>query len=379
MKLAKWFSGLAIVFLLLSLVVTVGAAPSGNDVLSASTIVRSGEVIGADRPSGAGGGGGPDKTPPVVSILSPSQSAVVSGSVLISATATDETGIKKVEYRIDGAGWTEMANVEGDTYEATWDSTTVADGDYTITVRARDNRNNKGQDSVTVTTNNGIGPPPPPPPTAEYELFIEIDYMEGHEPTQDVLDYIKSYYMGNNPSGDLIEVTFDISDQVVDPTSGTGITDADFWAIEAAYNDGADNAGGNPNRGKYYSKEKWVLYGTNVEAYPDVVGYCYIVVRGFIQQDCVAGNYIFVADEAADSWAVAALGAGKEYAAEAVVLMHEMGHSIGIGEFIMNMEIYDPDLWSVMSLLWVNATVDWGWYYSSDYWATRNMKYYEAA
>jgi len=371
MKLAKWFSGLAIVFLLLSLVVTVSAAPLGNDVVSASTVVNSSGITGAARPGGGGGGG--DKIPPVVEILAPADGATVSGTgVLIRATATDASGIKKVEYGIDSAGWTPMTKAEDGTYQATWDSTTVADGDHTITVRATDTRKNKGYGSVIVTTQNAIEPPPP---TADYELFIEIDYMAGHYPTQTVLDYIEWYYMGHNPSGDLIEVTFVIDDVVFDPTPGTGITDADFWAIEAVYNDGSDKGG--DSIADFTSKEKWVLYGTSVEGYSDVVGYCYIVLQGFIQQDCVAGNYIFVADETADSWASA--NGVAAYGAEAVVLMHEMGHSIGIGQILLNTEIYDPDSGSVMSYLSrLNATLYGAWYYSPDYWATRNMKYYEA-
>jgi hypothetical protein len=364
MKLTKSFSGLVIVFLLLSLVVTVGAAPSTSDVVTASTVVNSGEIIGADRPSGAGGGRG-DKTPPEVSILSPSQSAVVSDSVLISATAIDNVGIKKVEYGIDGAGWTLMVSVGDDIYQATWDSTTVADGLQTITVRATDARKNKGQDSVMVTTANGNVPPPP---TAEYELFIEIDYMAGHYPTQGVLDYIEWYYLGNNPTGDLIKVTFDIDDVVpLDPS----VSDAEFWTIEAVYNDGNDKGG--DSIADFTSKEKWVLFGTTVEGASNVMGYAYIVTNG---NDAVAGNYIFIADQAADTWANAA--GVFDYGEEVVVLMHEMGHSIGIAKLNPVLgEIYDRDTYSVMSYLSVNnASQYYNWYYSAQYWDTRNMGYY---
>lgn len=361
MKLAKWFSGLAIVFLLLSLVV-VGAAPPASGAPAELTIANSSGVTRADQPVRVGG----DKTPPVVTIIAPAPGETVSGTaVLISATATDEAGIKKVEYAIDGADWAKMSNVGGNEYEATWDSTTVGDGNHTITVRASDNRNNKGEDSVTVTTDNGNVPPPP----TTYELTIEIDYMVGHEPTPAVLDYIEWYYSGNNPSGDLIEVTFVIDELVEDPTAETGITTGDFWQIEAAHNQGADNAGGDPNNGKYYSGEKWVLYGTSVEGNPNTVGYCYVLLQGRVQQDGLAGNYILVADETADSI--------EHCGAEAVVLMHEMGHSIGIGKFRLDQEIYDRDPGSVMSYVsTANATLYGEWYYSAKYWDTRNMEYY---
>ncbi|MCP8312907.1 MAG: hypothetical protein H3Z53_00830, partial [archaeon] len=50
-----------------------------------------------------------------------------------------------------------------------------------------------------------------------------------------------------------------------------------------------------------------------------------------IDVDCLAGNYIFIADETADQWAISKSGQGvTQTEAEAVVLMHEIGHSIGI-------------------------------------------------
>ncbi|MDI6691261.1 MAG: hypothetical protein QME50_05265 [Candidatus Bathyarchaeota archaeon] len=65
------------------------------------------------------------------------------------------------------------------------------------------------------------GPPPkePKPPeevAVEYELFIEIDYMEGHEPNSIVLDYVHTYYLERG-----INVTFYVDDVVpLDPRLG---------------------------------------------------------------------------------------------------------------------------------------------------------------
>jgi len=374
MRLAKWFSMLAAIFLLLGLVAVVGAAPPSDSAPSGIAIAKS-TITLVDRPSDAGAGNGGDKTPPTVEITEPTPGEV-SGSVTITATATDDSGIKKVEYAVGDAGWTEMGSIGGDTYQATWDSTSVTNGEQTITVRARDNRNNKGEDWVTVTVNNPGGPLPPPPPEEwNYELFIEIDWMTGHDPTPDVLGYIEEYFMGNNPSGELINVTFHIDQEVaLDPS----VSDADFWQIEQAYNNlGDDKYTGKP--ANFKSKWKWVLFGTTVEGEPDVVGYTYVWTGG---TDMLAGNYIFIADQAADDWADDA--SVLPYGAEAVVLMHEMGHSIGIGKldrfFGQLYEIYDPDMQSVMSYLSVNnATKYDAWYYSADYWDTRNLEYYSVS
>jgi hypothetical protein len=246
-------------------------------------------------------------------------------------------------------------------------------GNYTIlvvvdpenTIAEANEVNNKASKTITVLEKA----PPPPPPAIEYELFIEIDYMEGHEPTATVLTYIHSYYYERG-----VNVTFYVNDTVPYDSS---VTDAEFWAIEAEYNNmGDDSAGGDPNAGVYFSKWKWVLYGTTVDGEPNVVGYTWVVLEGFIKLDCLAGNYIFIADETADGWA---LSNGIEpYGAEATVLMHELGHSVGIGDFHrFRGEIYCDDPYCVMALLSVYNAGNYGaWYYCDDHWATKNLEYY---
>ena len=265
-----------------------------------------------------------------------------------------------------------------------WDTTGVADGTYTISAEAStvpgetDTADNTFEDgTVTVSA-------PGAPPTTTHELFIEIDYMVNHAPTQAVLDYIEWYYMGNNPSGELINVTFYVDDEVLyDPS----VTQQEFWAIEVTYNDLGDDAYGTGDpvfgtAGVYSSKWKWVLFGT-VDGEWGAMGYCYVVWQqvGRREGDMLAGNYMFVADEAADAWSV---NNGIEpHGAEAVILMHEMGHSIGIGIIEWHPlwgwhEVYDSDSGSVMSYLsTANAELYGAWYYSDKYWATRNLDYYK--
>lgn len=120
---------------------------------------------------------------------------------------------------------------------------------------------------------NWAGPPGPPgggdddDPTGTYVLNIEIDYMVGHEPTLSVLAYIVSYYDAKG-----IDVTFYFNDglysnMVTDPTPGTGVTDEDFWSIEASYNDNG-----------YFDNWKWVLFGTTVVGQPSIMGYTWVMM-----------------------------------------------------------------------------------------------------
>jgi hypothetical protein len=91
----------------------------------------------------------PDTTAPTVTITSPSDTAIVSGTgVLLSATATDDTAVTSVEFKLNG---TPLADITVSPYEYTWDSTTVSNGIYTIDAVARDAADNYATSTITVT------------------------------------------------------------------------------------------------------------------------------------------------------------------------------------------------------------------------------------
>jgi hypothetical protein len=92
--------------------------------------------------------GGADVTPPSVSITAPTYGATVSGSVAVSATATDDTAVTKVVFIVDGA------TVGTDTsppYSAAWDASTVYAGSHMITATAYDAGGNTSTALVAVT------------------------------------------------------------------------------------------------------------------------------------------------------------------------------------------------------------------------------------
>lgn len=87
----------------------------------------------------------------------------------------------------------------------------------------------------------------------------------------------------------MIYITFKLDDEIsdealeglgVDPTDG--INKTEFWIIEAEYNDlGDDKVGVLPGPPfKFFSKWKWVLFGSTVQDEPDVVGFSYVVSKG---------------------------------------------------------------------------------------------------
>jgi hypothetical protein len=99
-------------------------------------------------------GGGGDTTPPTTSITTPTNGATVSGTINVTATASDNVGVTKMEIYIDGALKTSNTNATSLTYS--WATTGVANGAHTITSKAYDAANNVGTSAtVNVTVSNG--------------------------------------------------------------------------------------------------------------------------------------------------------------------------------------------------------------------------------
>jgi hypothetical protein len=94
-----------------------------------------------------------DTTPPVVSLTAPA-AGTVSGNVTLSANATDSSGVAGVQFLLNGAALgTEDTSAP---YSITWNSTTVANGSYVLSGRARDAIGNQATSpGVSVTVSNG--------------------------------------------------------------------------------------------------------------------------------------------------------------------------------------------------------------------------------
>lgn len=99
-----------------------------------------------------------DFTPPAVSLTSPASGASVSGSVNIAATASDNVGVTRVIFRVDGTQT--GADDTTSPYGISWDSRTAANGSHTLAAIAYDAAGNNASASITVNVSNG------PPPTA---------------------------------------------------------------------------------------------------------------------------------------------------------------------------------------------------------------------
>jgi hypothetical protein len=103
-------------------------------------------------------GTGLDVTPPVVSIGAPSAGAVVTGSVPVTAIATDDVGVDGVQFRLDGASL--GTEVTSPPWTVTWNTASAASGSHTLSAVARDAAGHSTVSAgVAVTVGNAAAPP----------------------------------------------------------------------------------------------------------------------------------------------------------------------------------------------------------------------------
>jgi hypothetical protein len=123
---------------------------AGNSGLSSTVTVNVANVVAPP----------PDTTPPTVSIASPTGGSV-SGTVTVTANASDNVGVTRVDFYVNGA----LAGTAGAApYQYAWNTTSLANGSATLRAAAFDAAGNSAQSAtVTVSVANAVAPPPPGP------------------------------------------------------------------------------------------------------------------------------------------------------------------------------------------------------------------------
>jgi len=95
--------------------------------------------------------------PPVVSITSPATGATVSGIVSVNATASDVTGISKVEFYLNNELQLSQTSAP---YVFSWNTSSISSGTYVLSARAYNTFGGTGQSgNVSVTVLNDSTPP----------------------------------------------------------------------------------------------------------------------------------------------------------------------------------------------------------------------------
>ncbi|MBP8196367.1 MAG: M4 family metallopeptidase [Deltaproteobacteria bacterium] len=107
-------------------------------------------VLGTWTPCGTG-----DTVAPTVSLTAPTAGSTLTGSVTVSANATDNVGVASVDFY---AGTTLIGTDTTSPYSLSWNTTGVANGAYTLTAKAKDGAGNVGTSTgVAVTVSNSGG------------------------------------------------------------------------------------------------------------------------------------------------------------------------------------------------------------------------------
>src|SRR4051812_19649231 len=102
----------------------------------------------------------PDTTKPTVSMSAPADGSTVSATVALNANASDNVAVAGVQFLVNGnaVGSEDTAAP----YSVNWDSSTVANGSYSITARARDAAGNQATSAAVVVTVSNTPDSTPP-------------------------------------------------------------------------------------------------------------------------------------------------------------------------------------------------------------------------
>jgi hypothetical protein len=97
-----------------------------------------------------------DTTPPTTSVTAPANGATVSGTVTVTATASDNVGVTQMQLLIDGS--VIASNTNATSLSFAWNTTTFTNASHTIVSKSFDAAGNVGTSAtVTVTVSNGTG------------------------------------------------------------------------------------------------------------------------------------------------------------------------------------------------------------------------------
>ena len=123
----------------------------------------------------------PDTEAPTVAMTDPANGSTVSGSVTVSATASDNVAVAGVQFQLNGANLGAEDTVAP--YSINWNSVTVANGGYQLTALVRDAANNTTLSSVVNVTVENVADTTPPIVASVSPLAGSVDVAVGAQLT----------------------------------------------------------------------------------------------------------------------------------------------------------------------------------------------------
>ncbi len=196
--------------------ITALSAPVTVDVASAATTsTTTFAQVSAASPQTQQSGRirpGGDTTAPAVSVSAPADGATVSGTVTVTATASDNVGVLGVQFFLNSETLgAEVTTNPDNVYSVLWNTTT--NGAYTLTAVAHDAAGNEATSAVTVNVANADTTPPTaatPIKVGKYPVAVAVS-----GPTEDYPDAPNRAYVANY---------YDNTVSVIDTNTNTVIT-----------------------------------------------------------------------------------------------------------------------------------------------------------
>jgi len=171
-----------------------------------------------------------DSTPPTATLTAPSAGTTLSGTVTLSAMASDNVSVARVDFLVDGQT---VASDTTSPYSVSWDSTTVTNGSHTVAARAVDASGNTGTSaSVSVTVLI--------PGMASYDPVLKAPRCSTVGYRCDSGTLLK----GRGPLGPEANAPNTIHDSCADGTTGTYRGDESIEGLKLATTDGSPLAPG---------------------------------------------------------------------------------------------------------------------------------------
>lgn len=130
---------------------TVQAVDAAGNVSASS----SGSTVTTPAASG-------DVTSPTVTLGSPSTGSTLTGTVTVTGTAADNVGVTSVSLLLNGSSVLGFATITGGSWSYSWNTTTTANGTWSLTARAADaagNLTSTAAVSVTVSNAENVADP----------------------------------------------------------------------------------------------------------------------------------------------------------------------------------------------------------------------------
>lgn len=184
----------------------------------------------------------PTDNPPTVSMSAPANNTTVSGTATVSASATDDHGVKNVQFQLDGQnlGTAVGTPVSGSTYQTSWNTATATNGSHKLTAVATDS---SGQSTTsgatTVTVSNSTGTQTPGQPTNLHTTSVSSSQVQLAWTAPTGTDAAASYKVYRNGTS-------------IGTPTGTSFTDGNVSqgatysyavsAVDASHNEGTKSA-----------------------------------------------------------------------------------------------------------------------------------------